>query len=66
LISLVIVDDFNVLRPGSRPSEDDSPLLVDADAVAASTIAFELLEPIAWWDSEISDDISSIENQELS
>jgi hypothetical protein len=66
LVSLVVVDDLNVFRPGGCPSKTDPPLLVDADAVVAGTITLELLEPIAGRYSEISDDISSIEDQKLS
>jgi hypothetical protein len=66
LVSLVVVDDLNVFRPSGCPSKADPPLLVDADAVVAGAITLELLKPIAWRDSEISDDISSIEDQKLS
>jgi hypothetical protein len=54
----VVVDDLNVFRTGGCPSKADPPLLVDADAVVAGAITRELLEPIAWRDSEISDDLS--------
>jgi hypothetical protein len=61
----VVVNDFGVFGSGVGPSKADPPLLVNADAVVAGPITFEFLEPIARWHPEISDYISSIQNQKL-
>lgn len=44
----MVVDDLNVVRVAVRPPKADPPLIVDPDAVLSSTIAAQLLEPIAW------------------
>ena len=41
------VDDLDVEGIGGAPDEADAPLIADADAVLAGTIALERLEPIA-------------------
>jgi hypothetical protein len=58
LVSLVVVDDLNAFRTGGCPSKTHPPLLVDADTVVTGAMTLELLKPIAWRDSEISDDLS--------
>lgn len=42
----VVVDDFYVVGVAVTPSETDTPLVVDPDAVLAFAIAFEGFEPI--------------------
>ena len=49
----MVVDDLDVVGIASGPSETDTPLVVDANAVLAVTIAFKLLEAISRWESEI-------------
>jgi hypothetical protein len=43
----VVVDNANVVGVGLVPAKDDTPLIVDADAVATSKITSQCLEPIA-------------------
>lgn len=45
--SSVVVVDVDVGRAGIGPSEDDSPLVVDADAMEPSQASLERLGPIA-------------------
>jgi hypothetical protein len=49
----VVVDDLNVLGTRSRPSEADSPLLIDSDAVLALSVASELLQSISGRHSKV-------------
>jgi hypothetical protein len=37
----------------TQPLKADTPLLVDPDAVLASVLAFQRLEPVARWDREL-------------
>lgn len=43
----VVVDDLDALGSSVRPTEADTPLLIDTDAVGARPIALELLEPVS-------------------
>jgi hypothetical protein len=43
----VIVDDLNFIWSRSGPPETDAILVIDPDAVLPSSIASELLKPIA-------------------
>jgi hypothetical protein len=43
----VVVDNLNFFGTRCGPSEADSPLLVDSDAVVADAIAFQLFQSIA-------------------
>jgi len=61
----VVVDDLDVFRAGRGPAEADPPLLVDPNAVGRGAVAFELLEPVPWRDSEVAQGIGSIKDQEF-
>jgi hypothetical protein len=61
----VIVDDLDVMGISVVPDEADPPLLVDADAVLASPIPEQGLEPIAGRDLQRIQPRSRIELQEL-
>ncbi len=62
----VVVDDLYVEGISGAPDEADAPLIVDADAVLASTIALERLEPIAGRNPQIGEGVGRIENDEFS
>ena len=62
----VVVDDLDVEGIGGAPEEADAPLIVDADAVLASTIALERLEPIAGRNAEVGEGVGRIEDDEFS
>ena len=47
MIILVIIDYFYIIRARFRPAKTKPVLIVDPDAVLASTIALEGLQPIA-------------------
>lgn len=58
----VVVDDLDVEGIGGAPDEADAPLIVDPDAVLASTIALERLEAIAGRNARVSEGVGRIED----
>jgi hypothetical protein len=48
------------------PNETNTPLIVDADAVLAGSIAFEALQPICRRDSKVVENDRPIEQTQLS
>ena len=63
---MLTADDLDVEGIGGAPDEADAPLIVDADAVLASTIALERLEPIAGRNAEVGEGVGRIEDDEFS
>ena len=61
----VVVDDLDVEGIGGAPDEADAPLVVDADAVLACTIALERLETIAGRNAKVCEGVGRIEDDEL-
>jgi hypothetical protein len=59
----VVVDDLEVFGSRSRPAKADPPLSVDPDAVGIGAVTLEFLEPVAWWDPEVVQAISGVEDQ---
>jgi hypothetical protein len=49
----VIVNDLNLLWPGTRPQKADSPLVIDSDAMFPGSITLERFKPVPRWDAEI-------------
>jgi len=52
-VSLVIVDDLDVLGACSGPAEAYAKLVVDSDAMLSSTTAPECFQSVARWDAKI-------------
>ena len=61
----VVVDDLYVEGISGAPDEADAPLIVDADAVLASTIALERFEPIAGRNAQVGEGVGRIEDDEF-
>jgi hypothetical protein len=61
----VVVDYGDVKRIAVLPAEADSPLIVDANAVLASAISFQLLQPVAWWNTKIFELFGGVDLHEL-
>ena len=61
----VVVDDLDVEGIGGAPDEADAPLIVDADAVLAATIALERLEPVAGRNGQVGEGVGRIEDDEF-
>jgi len=61
----VVVHDLDVVGASGAPSKAEAPLLVDADAVLAGTVAGQFLEAVAGWDSEVTEDLGGVEDQQL-
>ncbi len=49
----MIINYFNFLRPGGCPDKNESPLVIDPDAVLADTVTFQSLQPITGRHSQI-------------
>jgi hypothetical protein len=61
----VIVDDFDVSGPRSRPGKADSPLIIDSDAVLPHPFAPESLQSIPRGYPQIVERLRSIDDQQL-
>lgn len=48
LLSLVIIDDFDIPGPSIRPNEANAVLVVDSDAVLPGPHTPQSLETVAW------------------
>jgi hypothetical protein len=62
----VVVDDFDVVRIPGSPTEADTPLLVDPNAVLTSPAAAEPLKPVSRWTSEVIEGLGRIQHEQLS
>jgi hypothetical protein len=65
VLPLVIIHHLHVEGVPSLPTEDDTPLVVDADRTEPLPAAVQRLEAVAWRYSEISDLGSLMEILEL-
>jgi hypothetical protein len=61
----VVVNDLDIVGVAVSPPEADAPLIVDADAVLAGSIAPQLLQPITRRHPEILEALGGIELGEL-
>jgi hypothetical protein len=61
----VIIDDLDLARVAIMPYKTDSPLVVDSNAVPASPIAGELLEPVSRRNPEILQRLRVVQHREL-
>ncbi len=52
-LSLMVVDDFDILSASVLPNKAHPPLVIDADAVLARAVAPQKFEPIAGWDFQV-------------
>lgn len=61
----MIIDDLNIEGVAVFPAKTDPPLIIDANAMLAGPIAFELLQPVARWNPEILESLGSIDEPQL-
>jgi len=61
----VVVRHFYVEGIASSPSEADSPLLIDPNAVLACPVSLQALQPIARWHPQVIDPFSRIQQEQL-
>jgi hypothetical protein len=61
----VVIHDFDVVGVTTSPSEADPPLVVDPDAVLALPITPQQLQPVARWDPQVVQPVSSVQHPEL-
>jgi hypothetical protein len=61
----VVVDDFDIEGVSLAPRETDPPLVVDANTVLASAIAYEFFKSIPWRDAKVRNSARGVENCEF-
>ena len=61
----MIVDDLHVVGVPAVPPETDPPPLVDPDAVLSRPLARKFLEPVPWWDTQVTECSGGIKDHEL-
>jgi hypothetical protein len=49
----MVIDNFNILRPGIDPAKTDPPLVVYSNAVLAAPATLQLFKLIARWRTQI-------------
>ena len=49
----MVIGNFDVKRVGVNPTETDSPLIVDANAVLTLSIAAQRFEPVAGYGPQV-------------
>ncbi len=54
LLSLVIIDDFDIPGPSIRPNEANAVLVVYSNAELPRTRTSQSLETIAWWTIQVA------------
>jgi hypothetical protein len=61
----VIVDQSNFVRLRVRPTKDDAPLFVDANALETFPVSTQSFEPVPWGRPEVSENSRSVDHIEL-
>ena len=61
----MVVDDLDVMCVPVLPAKADAPLIVDANAVLARAVAFELFESVAGRDTQVLELLGGIDEAEL-
>ena len=64
--ALVVVDKFDIFCTSFSPYKTESPLRVDANAVLATSIADESLQPISRRDPEVFEVFRRVDQLEFS
>jgi hypothetical protein len=62
----MVIDDFDVFGAAVRPSEADSPLVVDANAVLSLPVSPQGLQPVSRRNPQIAEAAGNLELAELS
>jgi hypothetical protein len=65
-LSLVVVDDFNVSFDTVIPTENDPPLIIDADAPESLHVSFQCFETVRWRGPDVAQVSGLIEHAQLS
>lgn len=55
LLWLVVIDDFDVGRTRRGPSETDTKLVVNPNAVLSRPVALARLQPVAWRHAQVAE-----------
>ncbi len=51
----MVVTDFDIVGVTIFEQKTDPPLVVNRNRILALTVAFERVQPIAWWNSEVAE-----------
>lgn len=65
LLWLVVIDDFDIGRTGSGPSETDTKLVVNPNAVLSRPFALERLQSVAWRHAQVAELTGNLELPKL-
>jgi hypothetical protein len=66
MLTSVIVHDFDINDILAKKTKADTPLIVDSNAPLPATLSDQGFETIAGWDSQLVNEIYSIQHRELS
>jgi len=61
----MIIDDLDLICIAVTPLEADSPLVVDANAVLAGAIPYQLLEVVPWRNAKVFQCLGSVQKQQF-
>jgi hypothetical protein len=61
----MVIGDFHVVGILAAPHEADPPLIVDSNAVLAAPVAFQLLQTIRRWKSQVINDRGCVKHSQL-
>lgn len=59
----MVIGDLDLDCITLPPHEADTPLLVDSNGVLTEAVARELFQPIAWWNAQIVEAHSRIDEK---
>ena len=61
----MVIDYFNVVGMAALEAEAYGPLIVDADAPLSGSVAFQLLQPVIRWNTQIFQLFRPVEHRQL-
>lgn len=61
----MVIDDFHVVRVAVLEPEAQAPLVVDAYASASLPVAFEFLQPVLRWDTQVVELRGTVQHLQL-
>lgn len=61
----MVVDNCNIRRTHFRPTEDDPPLIVNADGMQSGTLSFQGLQSIAGRNQKIGEIFGGMQSRKL-
>ena len=65
MISLVVINDLDVIGIPAPPDEADAPLIVDSDGILARTITTQFLKPVSRRNAQVLDPVRRVDHGQL-